>query len=46
MQVRSSLYDKTTSNHEHEFGPETDLGDDNYSHTCTSCGYEETFEKM
>ncbi|XP_059479750.1 DNA repair protein complementing XP-A cells homolog [Neocloeon triangulifer] len=46
MQVRSSLYDKTKANHEHEFGPETDLGDDNYSHTCTTCGYEETFEKM
>ncbi|XP_065351960.1 DNA repair protein complementing XP-A cells homolog [Cloeon dipterum] len=46
MQVRSSLYDRTKANHEHEFGPETDLGDDNYSHTCTTCGYEETFERM
>lgn len=48
MNVRSSLYNKTTAaSHEHEFGPETfNEEDDNYNHTCKTCGYEETFEKM
>ncbi|XP_054278818.1 DNA repair protein complementing XP-A cells homolog [Macrosteles quadrilineatus] len=48
MNVRSSLYNKTTTaSHEHEFGSETyHEEEDNYSHTCKSCGYEETFEKM
>nr|XP_022920986.1 DNA repair protein complementing XP-A cells homolog [Onthophagus taurus] len=48
MNVRSSLYDKTTSaSHTHEFGEETyNEEDDNYTHKCVSCGYEETFEKM
>ncbi|XP_046662465.1 DNA repair protein complementing XP-A cells homolog [Homalodisca vitripennis] len=48
MNVRSSLFNKTTSaSHEHDFGPETyNEDEDNYSHTCKTCQYEETFEKM
>jgi len=48
MQVRSSLYDKTTkASHVHEFGEDTyNEEDDTYTHTCTTCGYEETYEKM
>lgn len=48
MQVRSSLYDRTTkAPHEHEFGKDTyNEEDDTYMHTCTTCGYEETYEKM
>ncbi|KAF7415128.1 hypothetical protein HZH68_003617 [Vespula germanica] len=48
MQVRSSLYNKTTKAvHVHEFGEETyNETDDTYSHTCLSCGYDETYEKM
>lgn len=48
MKVRSSVYNKTTAaSHEHEFGPESyNEDEDNYSHTCKICGYEETFEKM
>ncbi|XP_015187906.1 PREDICTED: DNA repair protein complementing XP-A cells homolog [Polistes dominula] len=48
MQVRSSLYNKSTkADHVHEFGEETyNEDDDTYSHTCLSCGYDETFEKM
>lgn len=48
MQVRSSLYNKTTkANHVHEFGEETyNETDDTYSHTCLSCGYNEMYEKM
>lgn len=48
MEVRSSLYDKTTkNNHTHVYGEETyNEDDDNYSHTCTICGLDETYEKM
>lgn len=48
MSMRSSLYDRTSSaSHTHAFGEETyNEGDDTYTHTCLSCGYEETFEKM
>lgn len=48
MQVRSSLYDKTTkASHVHEFGEDTyNEEDDTYTHTCTTCGYKETYEKM
>lgn len=47
MQVRSSLYDRTTkASHTHIFGPERyNEEDDNYSHDC-ECGYTETFEKL
>ncbi|KAI4492792.1 hypothetical protein M0804_002583 [Polistes exclamans] len=48
MQVRSSLYNKSIkADHVHEFGEETyNEDDDTYSHTCLSCGYDETYEKM
>lgn len=48
MQVRSSLYDKTSkASHTHEFGDDTyNKEDDTYTHTCVTCGYEETYEKM
>ncbi|XP_068974680.1 DNA repair protein complementing XP-A cells homolog [Bombus flavifrons] len=48
MQVRSSLYDKTSkASHTHEFGEDTyNEHDDTYTHTCITCGYEETYEKM
>ena len=48
MQVRSSIYDKTTkASHTHEFGEDTYNEDnDTYTHTCVTCGYEETYEKM
>lgn len=48
MTVRSSLYDKTNkASHTHEFGEDTyNEDDDNYTHTCETCGYEEVYEKM
>lgn len=48
MEVRSSLYDRTTkTNHTHVFGEETYNEDaDNYSHSCKICGFVETYEKM
>lgn len=47
MQVRSSLYDRTTkASHQHKFGPDRyNEEDDTYSHDC-ECGYSETFEKL
>lgn len=48
MEVRSSLYNKMQkASHEHKFGPDSyNEEEDTYTHTCTSCGYEETYEKM
>ena len=47
MNVRSSLYDKTTKQHIHNFGPDSyNESEDTYSHKCIICDYEETFEKM
>ncbi|CAH0562565.1 unnamed protein product [Brassicogethes aeneus] len=48
MNMRSSLYDRTTkAKHVHEFGPETyNEEDDEYTHTCLTCPYSETYEKM
>ncbi|KAJ8669013.1 hypothetical protein QAD02_000272 [Eretmocerus hayati] len=48
MEVRSSLYDKTQkASHTHKFGKDIyNEDDDTYTHTCTSCGFEETYEKM
>lgn len=45
--VRSTLYDKTTKKHEHEFGestynPETE----EYFHACLKCEYSETYEEL
>ncbi|CAG9857217.1 unnamed protein product [Phyllotreta striolata] len=46
--MRSSLYDRTKkASHTHEFGEETyNEDDDTYYRKCTTCPYEETFEKM
>ncbi|KAG5863778.1 hypothetical protein JTB14_012923 [Gonioctena quinquepunctata] len=46
--MRSSLYDRTSAGpHTHQFGPETyDEEEDTYHRKCTSCPYEETYEKM
>ncbi|KAL1131709.1 hypothetical protein AAG570_011322 [Ranatra chinensis] len=49
MVVRSSLYDQRVNNapHEHEFGEEVyDSEEDNYTRTCLTCEFKETFEKM
>lgn len=48
MDMRSSLYDRTTKpNHKHEYGPDVyNEEDDNYTHTCRTCPYSETYEKM
>ncbi|XP_011500076.1 PREDICTED: DNA repair protein complementing XP-A cells homolog [Ceratosolen solmsi marchali] len=48
MEVRSSLYDKTKkASHTHQFGEDTyNEDDDTYTHTCTTCGFEDTYEKM
>ncbi|XP_067631639.1 DNA repair protein complementing XP-A cells homolog [Eurosta solidaginis] len=48
MEMRSSLYKKETKAiHEHEFGADTyNEEDDNYTHTCLTCSYTETYEKM
>ncbi|XP_014209947.1 DNA repair protein complementing XP-A cells homolog [Copidosoma floridanum] len=48
MEVRSSLYDKTKkASHTHKFGQDVyNEDDDNYTHTCQTCGFEETYEKM
>lgn len=48
MEIRSSLFTKKTkSTHEHDFGPDTyNEPDDNYTHTCKTCSYTETYEKM
>lgn len=46
--VRSSLYDRTSAGpHTHTFEEETyDEEEDAYHRKCTTCPYEETFEKM
>ncbi|RLV99998.1 hypothetical protein DV515_00009234 [Chloebia gouldiae] len=44
--VRSSLWKKETSIHEHEYGPEENIVEDTYKKTCTVCGHELTYEKM
>uniref|UniRef100_A0A8C5DKX2 XPA C-terminal domain-containing protein n=1 Tax=Gouania willdenowi TaxID=441366 RepID=A0A8C5DKX2_GOUWI len=46
--VRSSMWTKNTSAHQHEYGPEevVDPEEDLYKKTCTSCGHELTYEKM
>lgn len=46
--VRSSMWTKDTSAHQHEYGPEevVDPDEDLYKKTCTSCGHELTYEKM
>uniref|UniRef100_A0A8C9FVJ1 XPA, DNA damage recognition and repair factor n=1 Tax=Pavo cristatus TaxID=9049 RepID=A0A8C9FVJ1_PAVCR len=44
--VRSSLWKKTASIHEHEYGPEENIDEETYKKTCTVCGHELTYEKM
>ncbi|CAG5928868.1 DNA repair protein complementing XP-A cells [Menidia menidia] len=46
--VRSSMWTKNTSVHQHEYGPEevVDPEEDLYKKTCTTCGHELTYEKM
>lgn len=48
MEVRSSLYTKVTKvTHVHEFGEDTyDEEEDTYTHSCTTCPFTETYEKM
>ncbi|XP_068783192.1 DNA repair protein complementing XP-A cells isoform X1 [Struthio camelus] len=44
--VRSSLWKKEASIHEHDYGPEENIEEDMYKKTCTICGHELTYEKM
>uniref|UniRef100_A0A8D0GTT1 XPA, DNA damage recognition and repair factor n=1 Tax=Sphenodon punctatus TaxID=8508 RepID=A0A8D0GTT1_SPHPU len=44
--VRSSVWKKQTSVHQHEYGPEENVDEDTYKKTCTICGHELTYEKM
>ena len=46
--VRSSMWTKNTSTHQHEYGPEevVDPEEDLYKKTCTTCGHELAYEKM
>ncbi|XP_069960946.1 DNA repair protein complementing XP-A cells [Cherax quadricarinatus] len=47
MSVRSSLYTRVTKIHEHEYGEEVYLPDeDEYSRTCTTCGHSYTYDKL
>ncbi|KAK7116340.1 DNA repair protein complementing XP-A cells homolog [Littorina saxatilis] len=47
MAVRSSLWRKEISGHEHDYGEETyDEDSDEYSKTCKTCGHVLTYEKM
>jgi hypothetical protein len=47
MQVRSALYTKDLSTHEHEFGEEGyDEEADEYFKTCNTCPYTTRYEKM
>ncbi|ODN04664.1 DNA repair protein [Orchesella cincta] len=48
MSARSSLYTKDFKPHEHIWGPEVcvDEDEDQYQHTCTECGQDEIYEKM
>lgn len=48
MEVRSSLYTKETRGfHVHEFGEDSyNEDDDTYTHTCRTCNFVETYEKM
>ena len=47
MAARSSLYTRDLSAHTHEWGPESyDEEKDTFTHTCTECGQNETYEKM
>ncbi|MBN3314159.1 XPA protein, partial [Atractosteus spatula] len=44
--VRSSMWKKDSSVHQHEYGPEEEIEEDTYKKVCTTCGHELTYEKM
>ncbi|KAJ1205470.1 hypothetical protein NDU88_000905 [Pleurodeles waltl] len=44
--VRSSLWKKETTAHQHTYGPEEHIEEDMYRKSCTICNHELTFEKM
>lgn len=45
--VRATLYDKTYKPHQHEYGKSTyNEETDEYSHTCLTCGFVETYEEL
>ncbi|KAJ6653485.1 hypothetical protein lerEdw1_009157 [Lerista edwardsae] len=44
--VRSSIWKRDTSIHQHEYGAEEMLEDDLYKKICTTCGHELVYEKM
>ncbi|KAM3938056.1 DNA repair protein complementing XP-A cells [Leptodactylus fuscus] len=44
--VRSSIWRKDASGHQHEYGPEEHIEEDMYKKTCTTCGHELNYEKM
>lgn len=45
--VRSTLYDKTTKKHEHEFGERIYNSEtEEYFHSCLKCEYSETYEEL
>lgn len=48
MDVRSSLYDKTSQAHQHSWGDGEVYNEeeDTYTRTCETCGHKETYEKM
>ncbi|KAF2365028.1 XPA protein [Trinorchestia longiramus] len=47
MNVRSSLYTRASKSHEHEYGPEEYIEeDDEYSKTCATCGHSYRYDKM
>ena len=47
MAVRSSVYKRELTGHEHTYGEEVhNEADDTYTRTCTECQHEQTYEKM
>ncbi|XP_034953227.2 DNA repair protein complementing XP-A cells [Zootoca vivipara] len=44
--VRSSVWKKDTSLHQHDYGAEEMIDEDLYKKTCTTCGHGLTYEKM
>lgn len=46
--VRSSVWTKDTSVHQHQYGAEEllDAEEDLYKKTCSTCGHQLTYEKM
>ncbi|KPP69588.1 DNA repair protein complementing XP-A cells-like, partial [Scleropages formosus] len=44
--VRSSMWKKDTSVHQHEYGPEEMLDEDTYQKVCLTCGHQLVYEKM